>query len=55
MGHFQFFDEDLLAALNVADALVSVPRDLAWLMGRGLALDHTGKIALERAVEAAGA
>ena len=57
VGHFQFFDEDLLAALNVVDALVSIPRDLAWLLdgAGGLALDHTGKIALERAVEAAGA
>ncbi|HYU33720.1 MAG TPA: hypothetical protein VEW48_16325 [Thermoanaerobaculia bacterium] len=52
-GVFQFFDETLLAALNVADALVSIPRDLAWLLdGAGsLALDHAGKIALERALE----
>lgn len=56
VGHFRFFDENLLAALNVADALVSVPRDLAWLLDSagGLALDHAGKIALERAVEASG-
>ena len=52
VGHFQYFDEALLAALNVVDALVSVPRDLAWLLeaARGLALDHAGKIALERAL-----
>ncbi len=48
-GVFQFFDETLLAALNVADALVSIPRDLAWLLdgAGGLALDHAGRIALE--------
>ncbi len=50
-GVFQFFDETLLAALNVVDALVSIPRDLAWLLdgAGGLALDHAGKIAFERA------
>jgi hypothetical protein len=53
-GHLRFFDEDLVAALNVVDALVSMPRDLAWLIdgAGGLALDHAGKIALERAREA---
>lgn len=51
VGHLRFFDEDLVAALNVVDALVSMPRDLAWLLdgAGGLALDHAGKIALERA------
>jgi len=55
-GVLQYFDEALLAALNVADALVSIPRDLAWLLdgAGGLALDHAGKIALERALEGAG-
>lgn len=50
VGHLRFFDENLLAALNVADALVSMPRDLAWMLdgAGGLALDHAGKIALER-------
>ena len=50
-GVLQFFDEGLLAALNVVDALVSIPRDLAWLLDGtgGLALDHAGKIAFERA------
>jgi hypothetical protein len=54
VGHLRFFDEGLLTALNVADALVSMPRDLAWLIdgAGGLALDHAGKIALERAVAA---
>ena len=51
VGHFQYFNEDLLAALNVADALIAAPHDLAWLLDAagGLALDHAGKIALERA------
>jgi hypothetical protein len=55
VGHLRFFDEDLLTALNVADALVSMPRDLAWMIdgAGGLALDHAGKIALERALEPA--
>ena len=52
-GHLRFFDEDLVNALNVVDALVSMPRDLAWLLdgAGGLTLDHAGKIALERAQE----
>ena len=51
VGHLRFFDEELVTALNVVDALVSMPRDLAWLIdgAGGLALDHAGKIALERA------
>ncbi|HYU31120.1 MAG TPA: hypothetical protein VEW48_03075 [Thermoanaerobaculia bacterium] len=54
VGHLRFFDEDLVGALNVVDALVSMPRDLAWLIdgAGGLALDHAGKIALERALDA---
>ena len=53
VGHLRFFDEDLVNALNVVDALVSMPRDLAWLLdgAGGLALDHAGRIALERAQE----
>ena len=45
----EFFNQDVLDALNVADALVSVPRDLAWVLDAagGLALDHAGKIALQ--------
>jgi hypothetical protein len=52
VGHFEHFHEDLLVALNVADALVSSPGDLAWLLDAtgGLALDQAGKIALERAL-----
>ncbi|HYU31005.1 MAG TPA: hypothetical protein VEW48_02500 [Thermoanaerobaculia bacterium] len=52
-GHMQFFDQDFLAALNVVDALVSLPGDLAWVIDAagGLALDHAGKIALARALE----
>jgi hypothetical protein len=42
--------------VNVVDALASVPRDLDWLFdaARGLTLDHAGKIALLRALEAPG-
>jgi len=52
VGHMQFFDQDFLAALNVVDALVSLPGDLAWVIDAagGLALDHAGKIAVERAL-----
>ena len=52
VGHFQFFDETLLAAMNVVAAVVSVPGDLAWLLhaAGGQALDHAGKIALERSL-----
>jgi hypothetical protein len=55
VGHLRFFEEDVVSALNVVDALVSIPRDLAWLLdgAGGLALDHAGKIALERALEPA--
>ncbi|HBL31994.1 MAG TPA: hypothetical protein DD490_34660 [Acidobacteria bacterium] len=51
VGHLRFFDERLLDALNVVDAVVSLPGDLAWMLdgAGGLALDHAGKIALERA------
>ncbi len=54
VGHLRFFDEDLVAAVNVVDALASMPRDFAWLIdgAGGLALDHAGKIALERALDA---
>lgn len=52
VGHFEHFDEALLAALNFADALVSVPHDLAWLLDAagGPALEQAGQIAVERAV-----
>jgi len=42
VGHSQYFHEDLVAALNVVDALLTVPRDFAWL------LDAIGGVALER-------
>ena len=50
VGHVQHFDPAFLAALNFADALISAPVDLAWLLDAagGLALDHAGKIAFER-------
>jgi len=52
VGHMQFFDQDFLGALNVVDALVSLPGDLAWVIDAagGLALDHAGRIAVERAL-----
>ncbi len=52
VGHFQFFDEPLLAALNVVADVVSVPGDLAWLLhaAGGQALEHAGKIAVERSL-----
>jgi hypothetical protein len=49
-GTFQFFDENLLAALNVLDALLVAPRDFARLLDAmgGLALEHVDKIAVAR-------
>lgn len=50
VGHFQFFDKKLLAAINVVAAVVAAPGDLAWLLhaAGGPALDLAGKFALER-------
>src|SRR6185436_12130202 len=50
VGHLGHFNEDLLVALNVVDALVSSPASLAWLLDAagGLALANAGKIALGR-------
>jgi hypothetical protein len=50
VGYFERFNEDLLVALNVVDALVSSPASLAWLLDAagGLALANAGKIALGR-------
>jgi len=50
VGHFLYFDENLLAAVNVIDALLAAPRDFAWLLDAagGLALEHVDKIAVER-------
>jgi hypothetical protein len=51
VGHVQLFDEDLVAALNVLDALVATPYDFAWLLeaAGGLALQHVGRISMARA------
>ena len=56
IGHLPLFDEDLIASLNIADALLSAPNDLAWVLDAagGVALEHTGKISLARAREDAG-
>jgi hypothetical protein len=50
-GHLQLFDEELVAALNVLDALLSSPYDFAWLLeaAGGLALQHVGRISMARA------
>jgi hypothetical protein len=47
-GHSRHFNEDLLAALNTADALVAAPRDFARLLDAmgGLALEHVDRIAV---------
>ena len=52
-GHSQYFHEDLVAALNVVDALMAAPRDFAWLLDAmgGLALEHVDKIAVARLAE----
>jgi hypothetical protein len=49
-GHSRHFNEDLLAALNTADALVAAPRDFSWLLDAmgGLALEHVDRIAVAR-------
>jgi len=53
-GHIQLFDEDLVAALNVLDALLASPYDFAWLLeaAGGLALQHVGRISMARATGA---
>jgi hypothetical protein len=53
VGYVQLFDEDLVAALNVIDALLSSPHDFAWLLeaAGGLALQHVGRISMARAAE----
>jgi len=50
-GHLRLFDEELVAALNVLDALLSSPYDFAWLLeaAGGLALQHVGRISMARA------
>jgi hypothetical protein len=50
-GHLRLFDEEVVAALNVLDALLSSPYDFAWLLeaAGGLALQHVGRISMARA------
>jgi hypothetical protein len=51
VGHLRHFDEDLVAAMNVLDALLCAPNDFARIFDAagGVALEHTGKISLARA------
>lgn len=51
VGHVKLFDEELVAALNVIDALLASPYDFAWLLeaAGGLALQHVGRISMARA------
>lgn len=51
VGHIRLFDEELVAALNVLDALLSSPYDFAWLLeaAGGLALQQVGRISMARA------
>lgn len=51
VGHLRLFDEELVAALNVLDALLASPYDFAWLLeaAGGLALQHVGRISMARA------
>lgn len=51
VGYVELFDEDLVVALNVIDALLASPNDLAWLLeaAGGLALQHVGRISMARA------
>ena len=53
VGHSQFFLEDFVAALNVADAIMAAPRDFAFLLDAmgGLALEHVDTIAVARLSE----
>jgi hypothetical protein len=50
VGHSEYFYEDFIAALNVAEALMASPRDFALLLDAigGLALEHVDKIAVAR-------
>jgi hypothetical protein len=51
VGYVRLFDEDLVAALNVLDALLASPYDFAWLLeaAGGVALQHVGRISMARA------
>jgi hypothetical protein len=54
VGHCLFFHEDFVAALNVVDALMTAPREFAFLLDAmgGLALEHVDRIAVARLAEA---
>ena len=56
VGHLRYFDEELLAAINVLDAVASSPHALALLLDAigGLALEHLDTIAVARLTAAAG-
>jgi hypothetical protein len=56
VGHMRYFDENLLAALNVVDALLAAPREFAFLLDAmgGLALEHVDTIAVARLGEPEG-
>jgi hypothetical protein len=56
VGHMRYFDEELLAVLNVLDSVVSSPHALALLLDAigGLALEHLETIAVARLEAAAG-
>jgi hypothetical protein len=49
-GWSRYFDEDFVAALNVVDALLSAPREFAWLLEAigGLTLEHVDAITVAR-------
>lgn len=51
VGHVRLFDEELVSALNVLDAILASPYDFAWLLeaAGGLALQHVGRISMARA------
>jgi len=50
VGHLRYYDEELLAALNANDAVLTTPRSLALLLDAagGLALEHVETIAVAR-------
>jgi len=50
VGHSELFNEDIVAALNVLDALMASPREFAFLLDAigGLALEHVEKIVVAR-------
>ena len=53
VGHSEFFWEAFIDAVNVLAALMTSPRDFAFLLDAmgGLALEHVDKIAVARLAE----